>query len=134
MSQFDPQEHIAHLNMIQSIITRMSGNSASAKNLCITIVAALLALYANKPVIGYLYIAYMPIILFFFLDAKYLRLERAYRALYDSVRLGSRDKVTDFYLSPSFQAAESTVNVAFTWSVSWFYLSIGTVITGLLLS
>jgi hypothetical protein len=119
------QAKIAHLNMIQTVTTRMAGNSATCKNLCMTIVAALLALYANKQVMEYLYICFVPTVLFFFLDAKYLRLERGYRALYNSVRKENEQK-TDFDLSPSFEAAETTISVALTWSILWFYGTIAT--------
>lgn len=41
---------IAHLNMIQGVISRMSGFSASAKNFCVTVSAAIIAVAFQKPV------------------------------------------------------------------------------------
>ena len=117
------EAQISHLEFIQSIISRMAANSANAKNLCMTIVAALLALYAGQNSKAYLLVSLVPIILFWLTDAMYLRLERGYRSLYDSCRAQSSEQL-DFSLSPSFVARETVLYVAFTWSVFWFYLII----------
>jgi hypothetical protein len=117
------EAQISHLEFIQSIISRMAANSANAKNLCMTIVAALLALYAGQNSKAYLLVSLVPIILFWLTDAMYLRLERGYRSLYNSCRAQSSEQL-DFSLSPSFVARETVLYVAFRWSVFWFYLTI----------
>ena len=38
----------AHLGIVQSVIQRMSANSASCKTWCITLVSAILVVVANK--------------------------------------------------------------------------------------
>lgn len=135
MGQNDLPTRVAYLAMIQGVITRMAGNSATAKNLCMTIVAALLALFANSKTVAYLYVCFVPIVLFLVLDARYLRLERAYRALYESARNTPIEQGSDFSLTPSFVAAESTAEVASTWSVFWFYLALTVcVLSALLIS
>ena len=98
-------DKIKHLEMIQSIITRLNTNSFHIKGLAITIVAAILAVYAatNKP--DFILIAIFPPIIFWFLDTYYLQMERKFRGLYDEVAAVTNnnqeikpfDMRTDFY-------------------------------------
>ena len=76
---------IAHLNMIQGVIGRMSGFSANAKNFCITICAAIIAVgFQNRsPMLNWA--ALGVIALFFLMDTYYLSLERRYRDFYEQV-------------------------------------------------
>lgn len=68
---------LGHINMQQGIINRMAANSASCKTLTITILAAILVLLVDKKIcICNMWIAYIPVALFFFLDCFYLGLER----------------------------------------------------------
>lgn len=78
-------EKIAHLNMLQNIISRMANNSFLVKGWSITLVAAVAALSARDSDLNFLYIAFFPVVLFWPIDAYYLSLERCYRELYDSV-------------------------------------------------
>ena len=71
--------------MIQSIITRMNQNSFMLKGWMITIVSALLAIYADKGNIAYLLVAIFPILVFWFLDAYYLQQERKFRGIYSDI-------------------------------------------------
>ncbi len=71
-----------YLEFIQSIITRMNGNSFLIKGWAVTIVAALLALFASTKNIAFLYINALPVLLFWVLDATYLQIERKFRTLY----------------------------------------------------
>jgi len=68
----------AHINMMQGIINRMAANSANCKTWAITILAAMLVLLVeNKICPDKLWVCYIPIGLFFFLDCFYLGLERS---------------------------------------------------------
>lgn len=78
-------QKIKHLEMIQGIITRMNQNSFMLKGWMITIVSALLAIYADKGNIGYLIISIFPILVFWFLDAYYLQQERKFRGIYSDI-------------------------------------------------
>lgn len=74
-----------HLQMIQDIITRMGQNSFFIKECAVGVMVAIYALVkdeSSKAVI----ISIIPTIVFWALDAYYLRLERMYRYLYDAVR------------------------------------------------
>lgn len=76
-----------HLAFIQDVITRMNSNSFSLKGLMITIIAALAAFTVNDDNKGtavfYLTIALLLVLIFWFLDAYYLKKERQYRKLYE---------------------------------------------------
>lgn len=72
-----------HLQILQSIVSRMGTNSSSAKAWCITLVSAILVVVADKGKPVYLCIALLPIILFLYLDAYYLALEDGYRSTYN---------------------------------------------------
>jgi hypothetical protein len=74
-------EH-SHLQMIQAVITRLSTQSTTIKGWCVTVTAALLGFGANatSPLISI--VALYVVAAFALLDAYYLTLERAHRALY----------------------------------------------------
>ena len=74
----------AHLSILQDVIRRMASNSASCKNWCIVLVAAMLVLVARTASPDYALLAVIPTLLFCFLDAYYLALERAFRSSYNA--------------------------------------------------
>ena len=76
---------IKHLEFIQSTITRMNQNSFQIKGWMITLVSALLALYASSEKVAYILIAIVPAIVFWLLDAYYLQQERRFRGVYNDV-------------------------------------------------
>ena len=74
-------DKIKHLEFIQSTITRMNQNSFQIKGWMITLVSALLALYASSENVIYILIAIAPAVVFWFLDAYYLQQERRFRGI-----------------------------------------------------
>lgn len=86
-----------HLLMIQGIIDRMGRNSFSLKEWPIGIMIAIFA-FAGKNTHKAVIITIIPLVVFWFLDAYYLMLERKFRALYDDVRLNDEDKI-DFSMN-----------------------------------
>ena len=78
-------EKIKHLEFIQDVITRMNKNSFQLKGWMITIVSALLALFASNNNEAYIWIAIGPTIIFGLLDAYYVQQERKFRGLYNDV-------------------------------------------------
>lgn len=86
---------IAHLSMIQGIIGRMSGFSASAKNFCITICAAIIAVGFQNGAPMLSWAALGVVVLFFLMDTYYLSLERRYREFYEEVTKRSADAEPD---------------------------------------
>ena len=75
----------AHLTILQSVIQRMASNSASNKAWCIALVSAILFTVGNtttnNPKLAL--VALAPTLLFFFLDAYYLTLEKQFRKSYN---------------------------------------------------
>ena len=112
---------VKHLEMLQAIISRMSGQGASAKNYCITLVTAIcgFALSLKSPISACL--AIFPIVMLWSLDAQYLRLERRYRALFDKVRSEAWDCPPTFKLELSDAPPGCFWAAAFSWSLLAFY-------------
>ncbi len=75
-----------HLKMIEGIITRMANNSFLIKGWTVTLIAALLIFADTKNNMCFIWIAIIPIIIFWYLDSFYLQLERKYRQLYSFVQ------------------------------------------------
>ena len=74
------EESRLYLQMMQDNITRMANNSANAKTWLVTIVAAFLAIGCNIDDFDYwLLLAIAPILVFWYLDAYYLNIERGLR-------------------------------------------------------
>lgn len=79
-------DRVAHLQIIQGVINRLSQNSFLLKGWAVVLVSGLFALAAGNSEILFVYLAYLPAIAFWCLDAYFLRQERLYRALYDEMR------------------------------------------------
>jgi hypothetical protein len=87
-----------HLQMLQAVITRMAGNSFLLKGWSVTLVSALFALSADRSNGAFAYVAVLPVLMFWGLDAYFLRQERLFRKLYDRVRVTPPDNV-DFAMN-----------------------------------
>lgn len=74
-----------HLEFLQNVITRMNTNSFQLKGLCITIIAAIYAIYAANNKVAYLFVCLPIPIIFLFLDSFYLMQERKVCGIYDDV-------------------------------------------------
>ncbi|HHT7733866.1 TPA: hypothetical protein ACT2FU_000520 [Streptococcus suis] len=74
-----------HIDLVQSIVTRMAQNSFFIKGWMITIVVGLFIFLQNDNLKNNLYIYLAPIIGFWFLDSYYLWQERLYRNLYSQL-------------------------------------------------
>lgn len=74
-----------HLEMIQGIINRIANNSFLLKGWAVTLVAGIFTLANKDSDKTYLLITYLPIIVFWGLDAYYLRQERLFRKLYNKI-------------------------------------------------
>ena len=110
------ENKVAHLEMIQRVITRMAGNSFLIKGWSVTLVVALFALAAANMNESFVYLAYFPAFMFWALDAYFLRQERLFRKLYDHVR-GAENERVDF----SMNTKPFDEKVDGTWGVAWSY-------------
>jgi hypothetical protein len=115
---------IKELEIIQGIINRMAYNSFLIKGWTITLVVATLLLKGDK---YNTFIAFIPIIVFWFLDAYFLRLERLYRRLYNWVK-DNRLKTQDFLFDLNYKRFEreeqSIPRIMFSITLVWFYGSL----------
>ena len=93
-------EQIKHLEFIQNIVTRMAHCSFWVKGWCVTLVSAFLALYAEMGNEKMLVCTIIPILAFWGMDAYFLKQERIFRELYNSVRKGELDL---FVLTPPYE-------------------------------
>lgn len=76
-----------HLEFIQNIISRMAGNLFFLRGWTITLIGALLALFAKNNSPEYVfYFLIVIIFIFWILDGYFLSQERLYRDLYNHVR------------------------------------------------
>lgn len=122
----DESIRIAHLTMLQGVITRMGANSFTLKALAATFGSAAVAVMATveTPSPYYAVAAVVPMIIFWLMDAQYLRLERAYRRLYDHVRKGEEIEAYSLEATQFMKDSSSVLRLALSWSVSWFYVAI----------
>jgi len=91
----------SYLTILQDVIGRMASNSAGAKTWCIALVSAIIVVIADKGEPGYVWIALVPVGLFFLLDAYYLGLERQFRERYNDfiVKLhGGTAEIDDVFI------------------------------------
>jgi len=113
-----PDPKPEHLAMVQGVITRMAGNSFLLKGWAVTLVAGLTALAKTGAHQHVAWIACGVVVVFAFLDAMYLAVERAYRVLYDNVVAGS---ATTWSLKAQGLSVGRFLRALFSWSVLPLY-------------
>jgi hypothetical protein len=120
------EEKIAHLGFIQGVINRMGNNSFVIKGWTIALVAAIFALSSKDSNANFIFIATVPIVLFWMLDSYYLYQEKLFRGLYKEVANGSIG--SNFFTMSTDEIKKKTSPMMFflfTVSVFPFYLLIG---------
>lgn len=126
---------IKHLEMIQGIINRMASNSFSLKGWAVTLVAGIFVLAGKETDKLYFLVAYIPVIVFWWLDAYYLLQERLYRALYEKIRNTDEDDI-DFSLKATpveFGNKKNCFsNCLFSKTELGFYVPLALVCTGII--
>jgi hypothetical protein len=122
----DHSVKIAHLTMLQGVITRMGSNSFTLKTLSISFGAAFIAVIASakNPNFYYAIGAVVPIVMFWLMDAAYLRQERLYRRMYEAVRKDEEIELYSMDASVFSDDVKHAVWLALTWSVGWFYAAV----------
>lgn len=140
-------DKLKHLEFLQSNIARMNQCSFQMKGWTITIVSALLAIYAStinregNGNVAFIFIGIAPSLLFWMLDTYYLQQERKLRGIYNDVaELNSekdRIEVRDFEFPLNKYTTCKYCFIKVMWSkTEWpLYLSliIGLIISGILL-
>jgi len=123
---------IKHLELIQAVITKMANNAFLIKGWCVTLVAGLLALSAKDSNHTLVFIAYLPLLMMWGMDAFFLRQERLFRKLYDKCR-AMLDVPADFSMSTADleKQEQSWIRVMFSKTLLLFY---GTMAIALLIA
>ena len=120
---------IKEIEIIQDTIKRMAFNSFMIKGWAITlVVVALLFKGTDKYQI---WIAFIPLLVFWFLDAYFLLQERLYRKLYDWVvnnRLKTEEYLFDMNAYRFKEEVQSRFKIIFSITLGWFYGSIAILI------
>lgn len=127
-----------YLQMMWATIERMAANSANCKTWMVTIVSAFMALQCSiQSLNGWVLFGLLPIILLWYLDAMYLKLERGFRNrerdYLNNINAAAGDnakaKVPVYDLTvlnkdkdDKEKGFKSTKGVWYSKSVIWFYL------------
>lgn len=130
------EKKIKHLEMIQAVINRMASNSFALKGWAVSLVAGIFVLAGKNTDKLYFLVAYVPIIVFWWLDAYYLLQERLYRSLYDKVRNTDESNI-DFSMKASSKEFDSNKNCYCSCLISktvlGFYGPLALVCTGIII-
>ena len=100
----------------------MNSNSFQVKEWMITIVSALFALYVNSSNSSYIFVGLVPTVLFWYLDAYYLQLERKFRGLYNDV-LSDNHKILPFTMPiEKYKDCNYSIwSAIFSKTIGWLY-------------
>ena len=130
------EKKIKHMELVQNVITRMANNSFMLKGWAVTLVAGIFALASKDTNKLYFIVAYVPVVVFWALDAYYLLQEKLYRSLYDKVRVAEDDDI-DFSLKITQEEYERGENSYSNCLISptelGFYLPLLLVCTGIII-
>lgn len=85
------EQDLKHLELLQSVISRLSNNSFLVKGWCITLNSVLIAVAHGRPNWRTIPVVVTVVIGFWLLDGYYLRQERMFRSLYEKVVAGGQD-------------------------------------------
>lgn len=125
-----------HLELVQGVINRMANNSFMLKGWAVTLVAGIFALAGKDTDKLYFLVTYVPVLVFWGLDAYYLLQERLYRSLYEKVRETEEDHI-DFSLKATTEEFDSNKNSYCSCLLSktelWFYMPLAVVCTGIII-
>ncbi|BAX97068.1 protein hit [Mycobacteroides stephanolepidis] len=97
--EVSPEDRRKHLDYIQAVVTRQSTASASAKGWLLPVVTAVFGFALTQHAWLLALLGMFLIAMFAYIDANYLRSEKAYRALYTTVSRSQR-MVPRFTLNP----------------------------------
>jgi hypothetical protein len=119
---------VDEIKIIQDIIKRMAFNSFMIKGWAITLVVVTLLLRGNKYQV---LIAFIPLLIFWLLDAYFLWQERMYRELYKWVienRLKTNENLFNMDAYRFKDKVQSKLRIMFSITLGWFYGSIAILI------
>ena len=120
---------LKEIELIQDIIKRMAFNSFMIKGWAITLVVVSLLLKGTDKY--QIWIAFIPLLVFWFLDAYFLWQERMYIKLYEWV-ISNRTKTDEYLFDMNAyrfkDTVQSRIRIMFSITLGWFYGSIAILI------
>lgn len=147
-----PEDRRKHLDYIQAVVTRQSAASSSAKGWVVPIVTATSGFALTRESWPLAALGLVAVVLFAYLDANYLRSEKQYRRLYNTVARASRS-VPLFTLDPVdaeeplpsgasapsrwrrlFRTYVPERSVWLSWSIAPFYTALLVLVAGVVLA
>lgn len=102
---------IRHLDMIQAVIARLGTNGFVIKGWAITVAGAFLGFAVNQEDWPLAAASTVPTITFWILDAYFLRTERLFRCLFETVRRGEA-RLEPFFMSATDDQFIASLDVA----------------------
>lgn len=116
------ENKLKHLEFVQAVINRMAGNSFMIKGWSVTVLTIVSAFVLKDGNPRLVPTAYFLVMMFWFLDAYYLKLEKNYRELYKAVCKKPKNAI-DFTLAANdySKKADSYLAVLFSTTLLLFY-------------
>ena len=119
-----------HIDLIQSIISRMASNSFMMKGWAVTILAAIFVLSTKEAIPRFAFVAIIPNIIFWILDSYYLQSERRYRQLYKTIVVSEPDEKLSLKMpKPNRKEKTAFIQAVFSKTEWLFYVAMIGVIT-----
>lgn len=120
------EQKVTHLKLIQDVIKRMADNSFKLKAWTTALVSAILAIAEKADQFYLLPMAGFILVLFWYLDAYFLRLENLFRDLYNHVRKLNDVSPLEFDLNPyrkdvNHQKPDGIFSYVFSETLGLFY-------------
>lgn len=84
-------DRVKHMEMVQAVVTRLGGNGFVVKGWAITVAGGFQGFSVTRENGWLALVGILPTVLFWCLDASFLRSERAFRILFERVRVGKTD-------------------------------------------
>jgi len=95
------EQRLKHLEFLQAVITRMAGNSMAAKGWSVALTTALVGLAtAEQANPRFVFLALVPPLAFWAIDAYYMYLERCYRDRFNAVKYTADAEWKGFDMEP----------------------------------
>ena len=125
-TNYDKEDRSKHLEFIQNAINRMASNSFILKGWSVTLVTGIIALSLTTSTTRFIYLAFIPTLAFWGLDAYYLRQEKLFRELYDYVRAKEIKNIEPFSLNTLIvkDKVGSWLSICFSKCVVYLHLMI----------
>ena len=101
---------LKHLELILGVVNRLSTNSFLLKGWSVVLMSALFALSASERHSSFVFVAYLPALVFWGLDGFFLWQERLYRALYNHVRMLKEEEIDFSMDTTSFKVGAGWFN------------------------